>query len=358
MDPIWDSGVALILAAFMSTGFVMWGIGAFNPKLSLHGEHAAEVHIPEDEEQLGFQLHRTQFSKLFESIFKFLLNMEPMPKMGQPPYLPEFPLWRWIVLAIWAVWVVVANILHIVSIVPYPKWSNALKPPFKLPMLVNWLWRMIWFLLAFAWLLLVRIFALLLAIPAILIGGVIDVLANLVRFLTAYSRGVWQAALVSVIVIIVVFAAAMAPTGLYVEVTNDPGGSMIQNSIGPVNWPNLSKTIKSVEQYLPGFGFEQLGDAPIFDGEQPIEIAGEPAQFSKFTLLAIFIAITIISLAVVAGLLALFFYGAHHAVADVRANEPSPDELTPPEMVQDAGKAAGLVVRALRSLPAFFGNKG
>lgn len=38
MDPIWDSGVGIIFSMFLSAAFFVWGIGAFNFKLSAHGE--------------------------------------------------------------------------------------------------------------------------------------------------------------------------------------------------------------------------------------------------------------------------------------------------------------------------------
>jgi hypothetical protein len=38
----WNAGVALVLAPFTLMAGWMWGIGAFNPKLSEHGEHHAE----------------------------------------------------------------------------------------------------------------------------------------------------------------------------------------------------------------------------------------------------------------------------------------------------------------------------
>jgi hypothetical protein len=38
----WNAGVALVLAPFTLMAGWMWGIGAFNPKLSQHGEHPAE----------------------------------------------------------------------------------------------------------------------------------------------------------------------------------------------------------------------------------------------------------------------------------------------------------------------------
>lgn len=40
--PVWDPGTALVLGAFTMMAGWLWGVGAFNPKLSEHGEHHAE----------------------------------------------------------------------------------------------------------------------------------------------------------------------------------------------------------------------------------------------------------------------------------------------------------------------------
>jgi hypothetical protein len=42
-------GSAMVLGAFISAGFFVWGMGAFDPKMNVHGEHAAEEHEPEPE---------------------------------------------------------------------------------------------------------------------------------------------------------------------------------------------------------------------------------------------------------------------------------------------------------------------
>ena len=52
LDPVFDLGVGLVLAVFMSAGFFMWGIGAFDPKLSEHGEGHAEHAAEEAEEEV------------------------------------------------------------------------------------------------------------------------------------------------------------------------------------------------------------------------------------------------------------------------------------------------------------------
>ncbi len=55
IEPAWDSGAGVIVAAFTTAIFFMWGMGAFDPKMSAHGEdhdaeaHADEAHEPEEE---------------------------------------------------------------------------------------------------------------------------------------------------------------------------------------------------------------------------------------------------------------------------------------------------------------------
>ncbi|MBL8133430.1 MAG: hypothetical protein JNL42_16335 [Anaerolineae bacterium] len=40
LTPLWDTGVGMTLAAFTTAGFFVWGMGAFNPAMSAHGEEA------------------------------------------------------------------------------------------------------------------------------------------------------------------------------------------------------------------------------------------------------------------------------------------------------------------------------
>jgi hypothetical protein len=42
MDPLWDTGVVLVLAPFFVTGFFLWGMGGFDPKMSEHHAHEPE----------------------------------------------------------------------------------------------------------------------------------------------------------------------------------------------------------------------------------------------------------------------------------------------------------------------------
>jgi hypothetical protein len=43
LTPLWDSGVGLVVCAFTVAGFFVWGIGAFNPNLSVHGDEELEA---------------------------------------------------------------------------------------------------------------------------------------------------------------------------------------------------------------------------------------------------------------------------------------------------------------------------
>ena len=43
-------GPALVLGAFISAGFFVWGMGAFDPRMSVHGEHAIQEHAEEPAE--------------------------------------------------------------------------------------------------------------------------------------------------------------------------------------------------------------------------------------------------------------------------------------------------------------------
>ncbi|MCC6615191.1 MAG: hypothetical protein IT320_17070 [Anaerolineae bacterium] len=49
LTPIWDVGVGAVLAVFMGAGFFVWGMGAFDPRMSVHGEAAEHPAEPEGE---------------------------------------------------------------------------------------------------------------------------------------------------------------------------------------------------------------------------------------------------------------------------------------------------------------------
>jgi hypothetical protein len=49
LTPVWDVGPGMVLAAFMSAGFFIWGMGGFDPRMSAHGEGHEEEHTPAEE---------------------------------------------------------------------------------------------------------------------------------------------------------------------------------------------------------------------------------------------------------------------------------------------------------------------
>jgi hypothetical protein len=54
LDPLWQPGVGIVFGALFCAAFFMWGIGAFNPKLSEHGgeeEHAHHEEVTEADEK-------------------------------------------------------------------------------------------------------------------------------------------------------------------------------------------------------------------------------------------------------------------------------------------------------------------
>lgn len=48
LDPIWAPGPGIIIAAITMAGFFVWGIGAFDPRLSVHGDEEAEEVVHEE----------------------------------------------------------------------------------------------------------------------------------------------------------------------------------------------------------------------------------------------------------------------------------------------------------------------
>ncbi len=50
LDPVWDPGVGIVAGTMFSAIFFIWGIGGFDPRLSVHGEEAEAHHEEEAEE--------------------------------------------------------------------------------------------------------------------------------------------------------------------------------------------------------------------------------------------------------------------------------------------------------------------
>ncbi len=49
LDPLWETGPGLVVAVFMAAGFFVYGMGAFDPRMNVHGEsHDDEAAGPQD----------------------------------------------------------------------------------------------------------------------------------------------------------------------------------------------------------------------------------------------------------------------------------------------------------------------
>lgn len=69
--PLWDPGVGIVFGTFFSAGFFVWGMGAFDPNMSVHGEEAHghdEAHAEAAPESpttiLGVELWKVAFATL------------------------------------------------------------------------------------------------------------------------------------------------------------------------------------------------------------------------------------------------------------------------------------------------------
>lgn len=43
LTPLWDTGAGIVLGVLMAAAFFVWGVGGFDPRMSVHGEEAEEV---------------------------------------------------------------------------------------------------------------------------------------------------------------------------------------------------------------------------------------------------------------------------------------------------------------------------
>ncbi len=48
LDPIWAPGPGIVLSAITMAGFFVWGMGGFDPRLSIHGNHEVEEAVHEE----------------------------------------------------------------------------------------------------------------------------------------------------------------------------------------------------------------------------------------------------------------------------------------------------------------------
>ncbi len=301
MDPVWINAetsegaqVGMVLAAFVSMGTFMWGVGAFDPKMSEHGEHADEHE--EDAPEKEFALRTSG---------------------------PVFRAGRWLWDAAWFL-------------------INDVPKPWRFPylnvgiFLINWVVNMIWFLfwlpvLFGGW----RILLITLAgIPGTL-GVLLMTVSCLWQTMAFYAGQLFLVLTIAVITTIVLFTFALLPHGFNLQIANEPNADFFANGFGDFVIP-IQDVLGLV---LPPDDFANQ------------TITGT----SQFTVLLGFILIIFVSLAVAAGGIALFFYLAHQSVREVKEIETADRERTQVLPIREAGKIAGAVANVIRAIPRAIG---
>lgn len=301
MDPVWMNAetsegaqVGLVLAAFVCMGAFMWGVGAFDPKMSEHGEqaHAQEDDTPEKD----FALRTTG---------------------------PVFRAGKWLWDAAWGI----INDSPKAWRFPYLHVSF-----FLINWVVNVIWFIIWFAVPFlAW----RVFLITFAgLPGTL-GVLLMTVSCLWQTMAFYAGQIFLVLTIAVITTIALFAFALLPHGLGLQVATEPNADFFANGFGDFIIP-IQDILGLV---LPPDDF----------ANQTIE------GTSQFTVLLGFILIMFASLALAAGGIAVFFYLAHRGVREVKEAEPTDSQRTQVLPIREAGKIAGGVANVIRAIPRAIG---
>ena len=195
MDPVWMSAessegaqVGLVLAAFVSMATFMWGVGAFDPKMSEHGEHEDEHE--EDAPEKEFALHTSglvfRAGKRLWDLAWALINDTPKP-------------WRF----------------------PYLQVSF---------FLVNWVVNVIWFLIWLAIFLAWRILLITIAgLPGTL-GALLMSVSCLWQTMAFYAGQLFLVLTIAVVTTIVLFTFALLPHGLGLRVATEPNADFFANA--------------------------------------------------------------------------------------------------------------------------------
>lgn len=301
MDPVWmnaDSSegaqTGMVLAAFVSMAAFMWGVGAFDPKMSEHGDHADEHEEEAPEKEFALRTSGLLFraGKWLWDLTWIIINDSPKP-----------------------------------SAFPYLKISF---------FLVNWIVNVVWFLIwlavgVIAWRILLMVVA---GIPATL-GALLTTISCLWQTMTFYAGQLFLVLTIAVITTVALFTFALLPHGLGLQITTEPNADFFANGFGDFVIP-IQDILGLV---LP----------PDDYSNQTIEGA------SQFTVLLGFILIIFVSLALAAGGIAIFFYLAHRGVREVKEFEATDGERTQIVPIREVGKIAGGVVGVIRAIPRAIG---
>ena len=301
MEPVWSNAdssegaqVGMILAAFVCMGTFMWGVGAFDPKMSEHGEHADEHEDEAPEKE--FALKTTG---------------------------PVFHAGGWL----WGLgW-------RIINDTPKPWRFPYLDLSF---FLVNWVVNVIWFLI---WLPLLfggwRIVLITVAGLPITLGVTLMIVSCLWQVMAFYAGQLFLVLTIAVIVTIALFTFALLPHGFGLQIATEPNADFFANGFGDFIIP-IQEILGLV---LPPDDFANQ------------TIAGT----SQFAVLLGFILVMFVSLALAAGGIALFFYLANRGVREVKELETTDAQRTQILPIREAGKIAGGVVNVIRAIPRAIG---
>ena len=301
MEPVWMNAessegaqVGMVLAAFVCMATFMWGVGAFDPKMSEHGEHADEHEEETPEKEFALRTSGPVFraGKWLWDLTWAIINDSPKPWVF--PYLNvSFFLINWI---------------------------------------VNVVWFLVWFAVGFlAWRVLLMLIA---GIPGTL-GALLMSVSCLWQMMAFYAGPLFLVLTIAVITTVALFTFALLPHGLGLQVATEPNADFFANGFGDFVIP-----IQDI-----------LGLLLPPDDFANQTIAGT----SQFTVLLGFILIMFVSLALAAGGIAVFFYLAHRGVREVNEFEPTDGERTQILPIREAGKIAGGVVGVIRAIPRAIG---
>lgn len=300
MDPVWMNAdtsegaqVGLVLAAFASMFAFMWGVGAFDPKMSEHGDHAHEAEETAPESEFALQTSRAVFrlGKWLWDLAWRIINDTPKPMRF--PYLNLGPLLiRWI---------------------------------------INVGWFLIWLAIFGGWRFFLGAIA---GLPGTL-GALLMSLSCLWQTIIFYAGQLFLVLTISLLSTIILFAFALFPHGLRLQTATEANADAAANGFGDFIIP-----IQDI-----------LGLLLPPDNFSNQTIAGA----SQFTVLLGFIFVIFISLALAAGGIAVFFYLAHRGVKQAQEIDPTDGDRTQILPVREMGKIAGGAAGVIRAIPRAIG---
>ena len=197
--------------------------------------------------------------------------------------------------------------------------------------LINTVWFFIWLAIFGGWRFFLGAIA---GIPGTL-GAILMSVSCLWQTIAFYAGQLFLVLTLSVVGTIILFAFALLPHGLGLQVASEPNADFFANGFGDFVIP-IQEILGLV---LPPDDFANQ------------TIAGT----SQFTVLLGFIFIIFISLALAAGGIAVFFYLAHRGVKTVQEVETSDGDRTQILPIREMGKIAGGVVNVIRAVPRAIG---